>query len=186
MKLPGMMVDVVACVLISDFLSGLGHWLEDSFGTLAAPALLKRWIVIDNIRHHRAPGEILRQSWWECNRVLISVCGAICAICLISGVTDWRVYFIAAFGAQSNQIHRWAHQRKPPALIRELQRIGILQSRSHHAQHHRRPYAIRYCTSTNWLNPILDTLRFWRGAEAAIRIVFGIPVKRLSVERGGY
>lgn len=178
--------NIVACLLVCDFLSGLGHWLEDSYGTLKAPALLKRWIVLDNIQHHRLPGTILRGSWWECNRVLTVAGGLIAVLCLLFRVTDWRVYFILALGSQSNQIHRWGHQRNAPLVVRGLQRLGVFQSRAHHAQHHRSPYAVRFCTSTNWLNPILDSFHFWRGLEAVIEFVFGVPVKRVSAERGGY
>lgn len=142
--------------------------------------------MLDNIEHHRFPGAILRESWWECNRVLIVVASLLCIVGLAFRVTDWRVYFIIVLMSQSNQIHRWAHQRQVPWLVRGLQRLGIFQSRADHAEHHRRPYAIRFCTYTNWLIPILDGLHLWRGLEALVNIVFGVQVKRTSAERGGY
>src|SRR5690349_8766087 len=74
--------NVAGCLLFCDFLSGLGHWLEDTYGSLKAPAFLKRWIVLDNIQHHRLPGTILRGSWWECNRVLVVTGGSSAAVCL--------------------------------------------------------------------------------------------------------
>jgi len=179
-------LNVVASILFSDLLSGFAHWLEDTYGTTRGPAFLKRWIVLDNIRHHRLPGVILRQSWWECNRVPIAVGSLLGAACWALRLTDWRVYLIVALASQSNQIHRWAHQRTPPRLVRGLQRIGVFQSRAHHAEHHRRPCEKRYCTSTNWVNPILDTFHFWRGPEALLRFVFGVHVQRTSATREGY
>jgi ubiquitin-conjugating enzyme E2 variant len=66
-----------------------------------------------------------------------------------------------------------------------LQRIGLLQSTKHHAQHHVRPYASRYCTWTNYLNPVLDGIGFWRAAET-ILVRCGATVMRATPARGGY
>ena len=38
-------------------------------------------------------------------------------------------------------------------------------NRQHHARHHTDPKNSHYCTITNWLNPVLDGLRFWDGLE---------------------
>lgn len=62
---------------------------------------------------------------------------------------------------------------------------GLLQSASHHATHHKSPYAVRFCTMTELLNPILDAARFWRTLEAAA-IRLGAGVQRASAARSGY
>jgi ubiquitin-conjugating enzyme E2 variant len=69
-------------------------------------------------------------------------------------------------GLVVNEIHRLAHR---PALagplIKTLQEIGVIQSPRHHCGHHREPTDTRYCILTDWLNPILDRLRFWSALE---------------------
>ncbi|MFN9421301.1 MAG: fatty acid desaturase CarF family protein [Pirellula sp.] len=50
----------------------------------------------------------------------------------------------------------------------------MLQSPKHHAQHHIEPFESKYCVMTDWLNPILDRLDFWRRLEEIIWKVFAI------------
>ena len=88
-------------------------------------------------------------------------------------------------GSQSNQLHAWGHTANPPPPIAWLQRIHLLQSASQHALHRKRPYGIRYCTTTNLLNPLLDGIGFWRGLEWAAGCV-GAKVYRASEARHGY
>jgi hypothetical protein len=66
-----------------------------------------------------------------------------------------------------------------------LQRVGLLQSRRHHAEHHKNPYSVKFCTTTDWLNPILDAVRFWRALEKGLHFC-GVPVKRCTAYRKGF
>jgi ubiquitin-conjugating enzyme E2 variant len=100
-------------------------------------------------------------------------------------VHAWQAYLIVALASQANQIHLWAHSANPPRAIAFLQRYGILQSAAHHAEHHKRPYASRYCTFTNYLNPLLDGSGFWRGLERALQYC-GATVYRATPARAGY
>jgi len=79
----------------------------------------------------------------------------------------------------------WGHCANPPRPVRWLQRLGVLQPAAHHAVHHRRPYGVRYCTTTTFLNPILDGIGFWRRLEWAGEQL-GAHVCRATPARGGY
>ena len=178
-------VSVFACLLAVDFLSGLLHWAEDTWTAPGRSTLLDRWIVRDNIEHHRRPGTIRAGDYWGTNRVCIVLALGVGCILALCGVHAWQAYLIVALASQSNQIHLWAHSANPPRPVRWLQRIGLLQSAAHHAEHHKRPYASRFCTVTNYLNPLLDAIDFWRGVERVVQ-AFGVTMHRAMPARGGY
>ena len=179
------MVSGVACLFAVDFITGVIHWAEDTWTALGRSTLLDRYVVRDNIEHHRKPGGIRSGTYWETNRVCIALASAIGCVLMLCGVHAWEAYAIVLFASQSNQVHKWSHCANPPRAIRALQRLGILQSPAHHAEHHKRPYASRFCTTTNFLNPVLDGLRFWRGLEWLIERC-GVRVQRATPARQGY
>lgn len=173
------------CLLAADFITGLLHWAEDTWLAPGKSALLDRWIVNDNIEHHRSPGKIRAGHYWQTNRVCIVMAFVAAAICATFGVHAWEVYAVLFLLSQSNQIHMWAHSSQPPRLIAFLQRLHLLQSARHHAKHHKSPYAVRFCTMTELLNPVLDAIGFWRGLEA-LAVACGANVQRASAARSGY
>jgi hypothetical protein len=176
---------VFACLLIVDFISGVLHWAEDTWTAPGASKLLDRWIVRDNIEHHRKPGTIRAGDYWATNRVCVVLAAFVGLVLVLAGVHEWHAYLIVALASQSNQVHLWAHSARPPRPVRWLQRLGLLQSRTHHGEHHRRPYATRYCTMTDLLNPALDAIGFWRGLERVIERC-GATVQRATPARDGY
>jgi ubiquitin-conjugating enzyme E2 variant len=181
-------IDVVSafgCLIAVDLLSGLIHWLEDTWTAPGRSALLDRWVVTDNIEHHRRPGTIRAGRYWQTNRVCIVLAASVGAVLLLCGVHAWQAYVIVLLASQSNQIHLWAHSANPPRLIAWLQRLGVLQSAAHHAEHHKRPYASRFCTVTNYLNPLLDRIAFWRGLEWCVRRC-GVTMHRATPARQGF
>jgi ubiquitin-conjugating enzyme E2 variant len=175
----------VACLFAVDFITGVIHWAEDTWTALGRSKLLDTYVVRDNIEHHRKPGGIRSGTYWETNRVCIALASVIGCALMLFGVHAWEAYTIVLLASQSNQVHKWAHCANPPRAIRALQRCGILQSPAHHAEHHKRPYASRFCTTTNFLNPALDAVRFWRGLEWLIESC-GVRVQRATPARQGY
>ncbi len=175
----------VACLFAVDFITGVLHWAEDTWTALGRSRLLDTYIVRDNIEHHRKPGGIRGGTYWETNRVCIALAFAIACVLVLFGVHAWAPYAIVLLASQSNQVHKWSHCANPPRPIAWLQRFGILQSPAHHAEHHKRPYASRYCTTTNFLNPVLDGVCFWRGLEWLIECC-GVRVQRATPARQGY
>jgi plasmanylethanolamine desaturase len=175
----------VACLFAVDFITGVIHWAEDTWLSLGRSKLLDAYVVRDNIEHHRRPGGIRAGTYWETNRVCIALGFAVACGLMLCGVHAWQAYAIVLLASQSNQIHKWAHCANPPLVIARLQRWGILQSAGHHAEHHKRPYASRFCTTTNFLNPLLDGVRFWRALEWLIERC-GLTVQRTEPARQGY
>jgi ubiquitin-conjugating enzyme E2 variant len=176
---------ILGSLLIADFVSGLMHWAEDTWLKPGSSRLLDRFIVSDNIEHHRMPGKIRCGSYWETNRVCIALAVIVAAILTACHVQLWEPYLVVALLSHSNQVHRWAHSSRPPRPVRVLQRTGLLQSTAHHAEHHKPPYASRFCAMTAFLNPVLDGLRFWRGLEH-VAVACGATVQRATPSRGGY
>jgi ubiquitin-conjugating enzyme E2 variant len=174
-----------ACLFAVDFITGVIHWTEDTWLGLGRSKLLDTYVVRDNIEHHRKPGGIRAGTYWETNRVCIALGFAVACVLMLCGVHAWQAYAIVLLASQSNQVHKWAHCANPPPAIRRLQRFGILQSTAHHAEHHKRPYASRFCTTTNFLNPLLDGIRFWRALEWLIERC-GVKVQRTTTARQGY
>lgn len=173
------------CLLAADFVTGLLHWAEDTWLAPGKSALLDAWVVNDNIEHHRSPGKIRAGHYWLTNRVCIVMAAAAAALCFAGGVRSWEVYLVLALLSQSNQIHLWGHTSRPPRIVALLQRLRLLQSAKHHAKHHKSPYAVRFCTMTELLNPLLDAAQFWRALEA-LAVPCGATVRRATPARSGY
>lgn len=74
----------------------------------------------------------------------------------------------------TNQVHQWAHQPRPPAVVRVLQSCRLILGREAHSRHHRPPYAANYCIATGWCNRPLAAIRFFRRLERAVTILTGL------------
>lgn len=175
---PGLLVGILA----ADLLTGLIHWACDTWGDERTP-----WLGPHLIRsfreHHRAPRAMLEHDWVEVNREAATA--ATVAFVLLTfqaprEMLEGHVFAYAflwaliSFSALANQLHWWAHCRRPARLVRALQRSGLILSNSRHARHHRAPHNRAYCISTGWLNPALDAVRFWRALERAISFMTGV------------
>lgn len=179
-------IEFILYYLLADFISGVIHWLQDTYG---APGifwgLLDKYVIIRNIDHHREPFRIAYNGYWQTNTVSIIVAASVAAVLAVLHLGTWQLYVVTAFGSQFNQIHAWAHSPRPPRVVRWLQAVGIFQSSWHHGVHHRRPYDVNYCIVSSYLNPILDKLKFWRGLEW-LGALIGFKVARGSRARSGY
>jgi hypothetical protein len=154
---------MLACWLIADFLSGFWHWMEDRYFREEWP-LIGKYIAKPNVLHHAQPNAFLAGNYWTRNWTTIVPAAIAFAI-----HPSWVFVFVS----QANEIHAWAHQRCNN-FIRMLQDIGLLQSPRHHGDHHRSPFEVKYCVMSDWLNPILDYIQFWRWLELLISPVFAV------------
>lgn len=180
------MLEFILYFLLADFISGVIHWLEDTYGKPGMfKGILDKHVIYPNIAHHQYPYKITSGTYYQTNSVSILIASTVAAILFIGHLGTWKLYLLIAVASQFNQIHKWAHSQSPPKLIAFLQSLGILQSVRHHAVHHQRPYATKYCTFSNFLNPILDTVRFWRLLENLGKH-FGLKVRRNTTFRNGY
>lgn len=169
-------VHATLVLLLADLISGLVHWAEDTFFTVATP-LVGRTIIAPNVEHHERPAAFLSKGYFESNRQLLLMAAGLVAGAALIGWLTWHVWLFAAVVGNANQIHKWAHMpsRRVPALVRCAQRVGLMQSVRHHARHHRGAKNRAYCTVTNWLNPLLDAVGLWRGLERVTVPVLGAP-----------
>ena len=167
---------LVAVWLLADFVSGVVHWAEDSYGTEATP-VIGRWVVAPNLLHHRDACAFVRKSWLASSWDLAAVGAIILAAAGLAGVLTWHVGLFVLLGANANQVHKWNHMRRScvPHVIRVLQRLYMLQSPRHHAQHHRGAKNSHYCVITDLLNPLLDRLGWWRLLERLLVPILGLP-----------
>jgi plasmanylethanolamine desaturase len=162
---------VIVGVLLADFLSGLAHWLEDSYFTPATPLL--GHTIAKNVQHHFQPALFVANPWLVTIRSSL-VCAILVGLSLwsVDGLGWWSGsgLGIAVF---ANQVHKWAHMPSAsvPKMVRWLQGSGVLQTSEHHAVHHAGRKDSRYCVVTNVLNPVLDTVKLWRFLEWLILMV---------------
>ena len=161
--------------LLTDFLSGLFHWLEDAYGNPYWP-LFGRHVTKPNILHHYIPRAFVTNSWFLSSRLLILICTSVTAVTLAIGAFNWMVAMAVLIGVNANQVHKWSHctRHENGWLITLLQRVKVIQSPSHHHRHHTLGKDSHYCVLTDFLNPVLDRVRFWRSLEWLIAQTTGV------------
>jgi ubiquitin-conjugating enzyme E2 variant len=168
-------LELAAGWLAADFVSGLVHWAEDTFGTESTP-VLGRWVVVPNVLHHLDPTAFVKKSWIASNWDLAAAAAVFLAISVACGAFGPGAVVFAIAGANANQIHKWCHApATAPWLVRVLWRVGILQSPRQHAVHHGGAKNEAYCVVSPFLNPILDRSGFWRALERCTVPLLGAP-----------
>ncbi len=174
------------CIIAADFITGLIHWFEDTYITPDWPILGKH-VGEPNITHHEHPGWIGRMSNLI-SRNYQTVIPAVLVVLLVIYFQGWQgpIIFTLLLASLGNEIHTWNHRSGNPLWIRMLQEMAIIQTPQQHSKHHKKPYTACYCTITNFLNPILDHSRFWKGLEWIILKTTGTRVKRGTTARRGY
>jgi plasmanylethanolamine desaturase len=166
---------VVVTWLITDFISGVVHWLEDSYGHPNMP-VVGRYITKPDLLHHYQPRKFVSNSWLSSSDLLL----VLSSVALLGAVSLGRlgpmVFLGAVLGVNANQIHKWCHRtpRENGALIVLLQRLRLVQTPRQHHQHHVGKKDAAYCVLTGFLNPILDGCRFWRVLEWVVFAVFRV------------
>ena len=152
--------------LVIDWISGVVHWLEDSYGHPSAPFVGRR-ITKPNLRHHFRPRAFAQSSWYSSSQLLLFSGLAALAVAWAFGRLSPMVVLAAVLGANANQVHKWSHRNESEngPLVTWAQRLKLIQSPGHHHRHHCGHKDSHYCALTNFLNPVLDYCRFWRGLE---------------------
>lgn len=185
LEIAGSVVLIAAGVLLADFVSGFVHWLEDSYGCETWPVIGP--IVIEpNIRHHYSPRDFTEVSYWKRNLPIIVLAAISIGIFWIADLLNlFTISFVFA-ASQANETHRWAHlpSRRRPLFVRILQRAGLFVSSRHHGRHHIHPFNSHYCTITNYINPVIDGMKLFRGIEYAIFRVCRVKPRDDDVSAG--
>lgn len=183
-----LILQILACVLAADVVTGVIHWWEDAYGDPAWP-LLGPHVVEPNLRHHERPREIGTAST-VVSRNYQTVLPAIAVGAVAFGIWGWSAWplaLVAGLASLGNEVHTWAH-RSPAEngrMITFLQAAGIVLTPQQHARHHKPPYDRRFCTLTNVGNAVCDELQLWRALEWLLARC-GVPTKRMSPARRGF
>ena len=166
---------LIACLVIADLISGFVHWLEDAYGDPKWP-ITGRTITQANILHHFNPRHFTQHSWFSSARVLMVITAACLGVAYLVVMLNWMTWVVAVIAVNSNEVHKWSHRRpkENPRIVRWFQATGVLQSSAQHAKHHRDDKNTDYCVVTNYSNPVLEGVRFWRGLEWLIHRTTGV------------
>lgn len=176
---------ILLCLVAADFLTGLLHWWEDTYGDPGWP-VIGELIVKPNILHHQDPLHFTTaETLFSRNYLQVVPASLLAAGVLFLSPSLWPVSLTLVVAAFGNEVHAWSHRAKNPWPVRLLQDTGILQAPRQHAKHHHAPFTHYYCTILNVTNAVLESLDFWRRLEYLIA-GFGIYPKRGHPERKGY
>ncbi|MBU6172152.1 MAG: hypothetical protein KGQ60_00015 [Planctomycetes bacterium] len=181
---PWLLLAVVLAWPAADFVSGMVHWLADTWGSEEFPILGPRFIRPFRV-HHTTPTSFLECGFFDTNGdtclVAIPILLSFFWMPLDTGYGLFAFLFgicFCAFAIPTNQIHQWAHMPQPPRWVRRLQRYRLVLSNEEHALHHTLPYDGHYCITTGFCNRWLERIRFFRSLEWIITWFTGIPPRR--------
>jgi len=126
----------------ADFMSGVVHWLFDTWGSVDTP-VLGRSFIRPFREHHRDAMSITRHDFIETNgNNCVASVPVLAAACFIPLETDPGVFatafvlFLSLGVFATNQFHKWAHMEDPGRIIRRLQRWHLILPSDHHSIHH--------------------------------------------------
>ena len=170
----------------ADLVSGLVHWLADTWGTVDVPILGPT--LVKNFReHHSDPKALTRKGLVETNgdNCMILLPAQVGALFMpLEGVgPEWIFAYGFVFSfvfwiMVTNQVHKWAHMELDELSwpVRALQRIRIFLPKTEHDIHHTIPFESHYCITNGWMNAILAKSGFFRFLErATFRVTGAIP-----------
>ena len=157
--------------VFTDFACGVIHWAGDTWGRTNLP-LVGRMFVRSFREHHVDPRAITRHGIVQLlGEQAIAALPLMPLLLLFEPTSPYGVtllvfmYAVLVVAIAANVFHRWAHMARPPLVGRIMQRAGLIISFRQHARHHQPPYTSHYCIVIGWLNPLLDSIRFWRSLE---------------------
>jgi plasmanylethanolamine desaturase len=164
----------------ADFVSGFVHWMADTWGRETLPLIGRRLLRPFRV-HHVNPDDFTRGRFFDVNGdVTMIVVPFLLTMCVFPLDRQWgRLAEVFGFGfclvgISTNQVHQWAHMRRPPVFVRFLQWTGIILSRREHSRHHVAPFAQHYCIATGWCNGCLAAIDFFPRLERLIARLTGL------------
>jgi len=165
----------IAGYLFADFLSGVFHWGGDTLGDERTP-ILGPSIIATFREHHGDPKAITRHGFLEINGATCFASVPLLGATAIAVPSPARIgLFVIAFlvssglfGFATNQFHKWAHADSVPAVVRWLQKTGVILSPERHARHHTPPHDGHYCITAGLLSEPIERIRFFRRLEGVI------------------
>jgi ubiquitin-conjugating enzyme E2 variant len=164
-------------------MSGLVHWLFDTWGSTSTPVVGQ--LAIRTFReHHVDQVAMTRHGFVETNghNITLSMIPSLVGVAaahqhsLLGALVSMSCFFMALCVAMTSQIHKWAHlpSESVPALVRKLQAASLIINSRHHDRHHARPHDSHYCITVGWMNGPLELVHFFPLVERLITAVTGV------------
>ena len=171
---------VIAGMLAADLISGLVHWIADTWFEETMPVLGRRFLRPFRV-HHVNPHDFLRRDFVDTNGDVSMLASPVLVamFCIPLDVISGQVVVVFLLALcvallPTNQVHQWAHMSNPPAVVCWLQRYKLILSRTQHRRHHVAPYVTNYCIALGWCNPALNAVRFFPYLEWLISRLTGL------------
>lgn len=179
------LLGILLAWVAADFVSGMVHWLADTWGSESMPLLGSRFLSPFRV-HHVTPKSFLECNFMDTNgdtaMLGIPFLLSIFLIPIDSTIGFWWTVSLIAFcffAIPTNQIHQWAHmEESPPRWVSFLQRRGLILSPSAHRKHHSGEHAQHYCITTGFCNLPLERIRFFKFLERCVTLVTGIQPRQ--------
>ena len=180
-------ITILAAWFLADIVAGVFHWWQDRYLTTNRKWKWVLAINADNDLHHIKPGAMAKKPFWETVNTTATWTWPLAVILFFAGAPT-LIWLTFLFGGFANQIHKWSHTavNKLSWWVRLMQSTGLFISHEHHAKHHYDKNGVikkentfdKYCPMTDFMNPILDTIRFWKGLEFVVSLVGIRPTNR--------
>uniref|UniRef100_A0A7C8ZN65 Lipid desaturase domain-containing protein n=1 Tax=Opuntia streptacantha TaxID=393608 RepID=A0A7C8ZN65_OPUST len=173
----------LAGYILADLGSGVYHWGIDNYGDATTPIFGTQIEAFQG--HHKWPWTITRRQFANNLHALARVI-TFTVLPLDLLVHDpTQLAFIGSFSGCimfSQQFHAWAHSTKSklPKIVVGLQDLGVLVSRSKHADHHRQPYNCNYCIVSGVWNKFLDENKIFEILEMVLFFQLGVRPRSWS------
>ena len=171
--------NIIAGYFAADFVSGIGHWLEDTYLKTDTP--LFGSIAAANQMHHLRPALMCHFNYFQTVKTTFGLLLPVYVACLYFGVglnPGVITFFLATLNV--NEFHKWSHMQKKELWypVQMLQNARIILNRQDHKLHHTRPFNSQYCVVSGGMNYILDGIGFWRFIEAVIYYTTGAEPRK--------
>lgn len=162
--------------IAGDVISGLVHWLCDTYGTVDTP-LFGQTLIRHFRSHHTYPRDICISpfAYTVGNVAIISVLTLPIPVYLLYknpnsvliAIITFTYAMITFLTLMTNQFHKWAHleNERIPGYIKYLQSKSVILDPNHHRLHHTNPYDSNYCITHGLANPFLEKINFFRNLE---------------------
>ena len=169
-----MLASLLWSVVLADLVSGLVHWFEDVYVHRNMPLLGK--VAEENRLHHDKPRAFLAKSWWQSSWDLLVIGALVLLGAWWLGMLTVSVWVFTVLSVNANQLHKWTHQNSAEKgwLVHSLQKLRVLQTPREHGRHHQGAKNSHYCVITNFVNPVLEKLQFWRRLEWLLAYTVGL------------
>lgn len=155
----------------ADLMSGIVHWLADTWGREDFPILGPRFLKPFRV-HHVTPTSFVKCGFIDTNGDTALI-GIPFLLSIFLWPLDSYAGFVMAsfqlafcvFALPTNQIHQWAHSPKPPKIVTILQKLRLILPPSSHQLHHAGTHDRDYCITSGCCNRILERIQFFRTLE---------------------